>query len=87
MVATGAKTMEVRASVLAKFTKEAAAENAKYVWSSTAVTNWYSGSGQGASVAFPWPIYDLWSEAKAPDFSAFTDTAGEPLADVVTGQA
>lgn len=87
MVATGAKTMEVRASVLAKFAKEAAAENVKYVWSSTAVTNWYSGSGRGASVAFPWSIYDLWSEAKAPDFSAFTDTATEPLANVVSRRA
>jgi 4-hydroxyacetophenone monooxygenase len=86
MVATDAKAMEVRASALAKFAEEAAAENATYAWSSTAVTNWYSGSGQGASVAFPWSIYDFWTEAKAPDFSAFTDPAAEPLADVVSRQ-
>jgi len=86
MVATDVKAMEVRASALAKFAEEAAAENAKYAWSSTAVTNWYSGSGQGASVAFPWSIYDFWTEAKAPDFSAFTDPAAEPLADVVSRQ-
>jgi 4-hydroxyacetophenone monooxygenase len=73
----GARSMEVRASALAKFSKDAALENAKYVWSHSGVTNWYDANSKGASIAFPWPILDFWREAKQPNVSAFSVATAE----------
>jgi 4-hydroxyacetophenone monooxygenase len=76
---SGASNMVVKDAALEEFTRSAKEENAKYAWSTPGVTNWYAAGGEGAAVAFPWSIYDLWAEAQGPDASAFTfgsDTNG-----------
>jgi 4-hydroxyacetophenone monooxygenase len=72
MVDANASSIEVKPSTLRKFSEAAAAENAKYIWSTSGVTNWYAFSGAGAAVVFPWSLYDFWSQAKNPDLNAFT---------------
>jgi 4-hydroxyacetophenone monooxygenase len=73
MVGKGWAELEIRPSALREFVADAAAENAKYVWSTSGVTNWYAGSpAGGASVALPWTILKFWNEAKAPDLSHYT---------------
>jgi 4-hydroxyacetophenone monooxygenase len=72
MVDANASSMEVKRSALHEFSDAAAAENAKYVWSTPGVTNWYAFSGEGAAVVFPWSIYEFWTQAKNPDLNAFT---------------
>jgi 4-hydroxyacetophenone monooxygenase len=75
LVDSGASSIEVKAAALESFTTAAKAENAKYVWSTPGVTNWYAVGGKGAAVAFPWSIYDFWAEAQDPDLTAFSFTA------------
>lgn len=69
---SGASTMEIKEAALDAFTAAAKTENAKYVWSTPGVTNWYAADGKGSAVPFPWSIYDFWAEAKKPDLSTFT---------------
>jgi 4-hydroxyacetophenone monooxygenase len=86
MVGSGWSEMEIRPSALRKFVEEAAAENAKYVWSTPGVTNWYAGSpAGGASVALPWLIVDFWKEGKDPDLSVYMGAGPRPK-DVRAGQ-
>lgn len=72
MVDAKASSMEVKPAALREFTEAAASENARYVWSTPGVTNWYAFSGDRAAVVFPWSLYEFWSQAKNPELNDFS---------------
>jgi 4-hydroxyacetophenone monooxygenase len=67
----GARTLECRHDVLARYYERFDARHAGLVWSHPGMRSWYKNDAGRVTTTSPWLLVEYWGWTKTPDLSDF----------------